>query len=99
MRRQDGHRDVDDQSVETAEPPAPAPAVTPGSLAWASAVGNHAVARVASTQSVAREPVEEEEEEETEAPEPEAPDAASAAASPGHEDSEPEEEEEEELAL
>jgi hypothetical protein len=98
MRRQDGHRDVDEQAVETAESPAPAPAVTPGSLAWASAVGNHAVARMASTQSVAREPVEEEEEEETEAPEPEAPDASAAAPPAGHENEEPEEEEEE-LAL
>jgi hypothetical protein len=97
MRRQDGHRDVDEQAVETAEPPAPAPAVTPGSLAWASAVGNHAVARMASTRSVAREPVEEDEEE-TEAPEPEAPDASAAAPPPGHEADEPEEEEEE-LAL
>ena len=53
MRHQDGNRDIEEQVGETSEPPAPAPAVAPGSLAWASAVGNQAVSRLASTQSVA----------------------------------------------
>jgi hypothetical protein len=54
MWRQDGHRDVEEQAART-EPQPPAPAVVPGSLAWASAVGNQAVARYA---ALAREPEE-----------------------------------------
>src|SRR5215210_4702721 len=81
MEHRDGRRDHEEQVGETAEPPAPTPAVSPGSLAWASAVGNQAVARLASTQSVAREPAEEEEEaeEEVEAPAPEEAGAGAAA--------------------
>jgi hypothetical protein len=46
MWRQDGHREPEEQAAQ-AEPPVPAPPVVPGSLAWASAAGNHAVARYA----------------------------------------------------
>jgi hypothetical protein len=100
MRRQDGHRDVEEQAGETAERPAPAPALSPGSLAWASAVGNQAVARLASTQSVARAPVSDEEEESLEAEDAGGePAPASEEAGPAeHEPEEPEGEEEEELS-
>jgi hypothetical protein len=57
MWRQDGHREVEEQAART-EPQPPAPAVVPGSLAWASAVGNQAVARHA---ALARQPEELEE--------------------------------------
>jgi hypothetical protein len=48
MWRQDPQRDAEhDSAVRTPEPPPPAPAVMPGTLDWASAVGNQAVARMA----------------------------------------------------
>jgi hypothetical protein len=50
--RTDGRELVEEQA---AEPPAPAPAVVPGSLEWASAVGNQAVARLAAEQAPAPE--------------------------------------------
>jgi hypothetical protein len=51
----------EDAELAAREPePAPAPAVAPGSMAWASAVGNQAVQRLAREQSVAREPADEE---------------------------------------
>ena len=56
---------LDERESEQTTPP-PAPAVVPGSLEWASAVGNQAVARLAAEQ--AAEPVPEEEQ----APEEEA---------------------------
>lgn len=55
--RSDGRELVDEQAVES---PPVAPAVVPGSLEWASAVGNQAVARLAAEQEPA--PVEAEEE-------------------------------------
>ena len=62
------------ESVEEvkSEPPAPAPAVVPGSVEWASAVGNQAVARLAASQGAAQEAAPEEaapEEAEESAPE------------------------------
>jgi hypothetical protein len=60
-RELDREKDEADVMGEAA-PPAPAPAVQPGSMEWASAVGNQAVQRLA-RQSVAREAVAEEEEE------------------------------------
>jgi hypothetical protein len=93
MWRQDGQREVDEQAAKAAdpEPPASAPAVAPGSLAWASAVGNNAVARYA--QGVARAPKPEEGVDEEAAPPAEAaaPGPADAAA-PKEEDEEAEEE-------
>jgi hypothetical protein len=71
-RRHDETTDVERPRREPE--PAVAPAPRAGSLAWASAVGNAAVARMAAQQRVAREAVVEEEEQEVEAPEP-APDA------------------------
>jgi hypothetical protein len=97
MRREDGNRDFEEQAGETVESPAPAPAVTPGSLAWASAVGNQAVARFASTQSVARESAAPEEDEAVEA-EDAGEEPAREEAAPADELG-PEEPEEEELAL
>jgi len=62
MKRENLRRD--ERESETTSPPAP-PAVVPGSLEWASAVGNQAVARLAAEQTQAPEeesaPVEEEE--------------------------------------
>jgi len=56
-------REKDEDSVaKSATVQPPAPSVTPGSLQWASAVGNQAVQRLART-TVAREAVAEEEEE------------------------------------
>jgi hypothetical protein len=56
----------EDAELATREPepePEPAPALAPGSMAWASAVGNQAVQRLAREQSVAREPAVEDVEE------------------------------------
>jgi hypothetical protein len=67
----DSERETDAESVSRARAPAPPKQAAPaGSLAWASAVGNQAVQRLA-RRSVAREAVEEEEEvdESTGAPE------------------------------
>jgi hypothetical protein len=77
MWREDVDREVREESVTRADPPSPAPAVVPGSLAWASAVGNQAVARMAAEYEEAPEEAEapEGEAQEGEAPEAEAPEA------------------------
>ena len=59
--------DPDERAERAPRPPEPAPPVQTGSLAWASAVGNQAVQRLA-RQQLARQP---EEEEVDEAPPPE----------------------------
>lgn len=53
MKRTDVRSD-ELEGVET-EPAPPPPAVIPGSIEWASAVGNHAVARLAAEQTTALE--------------------------------------------
>ena len=74
MKRSELRTDERESDQEAAAEP-PAPAVVPGSLEWASAVGNHAVARLArqaAEPEVEEEPVPEEaEEEESMAPEDE----------------------------
>jgi hypothetical protein len=72
---------LDSAEATTEEPSAPAPAVVPGSIEWASAVGNQAVARLAASRTVAREAAPEEEEQApVEEPAPEDEEAAAAVA-------------------
>ena len=52
VRRHDGEIELD-QPAQVREPE-PAPAAVPGSLAWASSVGNHALARYAKQQALSR---------------------------------------------
>jgi hypothetical protein len=60
MWRHDADRDVADESAaRKPEPPPPAPAMMPGTLAWASAIGNQAVARMAAEHEETPEEVEE----------------------------------------
>ena len=52
LRRHDGETELD-KPAQLREPE-PAPAAVPGSLAWASSVGNHAIARYAKQQALSR---------------------------------------------
>ena len=76
MWRRNEELDVADRpAARLPEPPPPAPAVVPGTLAWASAVGNQAVARMAAEQQEAPDEDEAQEVDEQEAEAPEADEA------------------------
>jgi hypothetical protein len=60
MTRENARLDDLERRTEEAQSPPPAPVQGPEQLAWASAVGNQAVQRLARSVTVARQPEEEE---------------------------------------